>query len=366
MASSSKPKPSRTHKASSTSSRRSSSTTTSSTTKTPIYINIYDLLPPGRLSSLLWTLGSSLLHSGVVIPTLSLEFAFGGHNKPLTTGVYSTPPAYAPPGSTHRSSILAGFSAHSPSEIEDILKDISEKFLGPRYNLLTNNCNHFTSALVLALTGKAAPGWLNRAAGIGLALPCVVPREWISPPDVDTAEGELLAEDDEEEEEEEEEEDDVIARAVYKDHDDGEEDEEDVEADERASMLESERHRRLRDEQRRQREVELRSRREAQQQRQGSGSGSKRLSVASINRSMSLAGSAVTTSTGRNSSIEQCDDDDDDVVGQSLAGGKRITTVDEPPARLVKRVDSAGRELPVAERAPVPKAATVAAASSRT
>ncbi|USW46763.1 Putative PPPDE peptidase domain-containing protein [Septoria linicola] len=366
MASSSKPKPSRTRIASSTSSRRSSSTTTSSTTKTPIYINIYDLLPPGRLSSLLWTLGSSLLHSGVVIPTLSLEFAFGGHNKPLTTGVYSTPPAYAPPGSTHRSSILAGFSAHSPSETEDILKDIGEKFLGPRYNLLTNNCNHFTSALVLALTGKAAPGWLNRAAGIGLALPCVVPREWISPPDVDTAEGELLAEDDEEEEEEEED-DDVIARAVYKDHDDGEEDEEDVEADERASMLESERHRRLRDEQRRQREVELRSRREAQQQRQGSGSGTKRLSVASINRSMSLAGSAVTTSTGRNSSIEQCDDDDDnDVVGQSLAGGKRITTVDEPPARLVKRVDSAGRELPVAERAPVPKAATVAAASSRT
>lgn len=33
---------------------------------------------------------------------------------------------------------------------------------------------------------------MNRAASIGLALPCVVPREWISPPDVETAEGELL------------------------------------------------------------------------------------------------------------------------------------------------------------------------------
>lgn len=30
---------------------------------------------------------------------------------------------------------------------------------------------------------------------MGLALPCVVPREWITPPDVDTADGELVDED---------------------------------------------------------------------------------------------------------------------------------------------------------------------------
>lgn len=37
---------------------------------------------------------------------------------------------------------------------------------------------------------------MNRAASIGVALPCVVPKEWIAPPDFDTAEGELLDEDD--------------------------------------------------------------------------------------------------------------------------------------------------------------------------
>ena len=45
------------------------------------------------------------------------------------------------------------------------------------------NCNHFTSYLCEKLTGRAAPSWINRAATIGVALPCVVPREWIDAPD---------------------------------------------------------------------------------------------------------------------------------------------------------------------------------------
>lgn len=71
--------------------------------------------------------------------------------------------------------------------------------MGTSYNLLTKNCNHFTSYLCEKLTGRCAPGWLNRAASIGVALPCVVPREWIAPPDHDTADGELLDEDFEDE-----------------------------------------------------------------------------------------------------------------------------------------------------------------------
>lgn len=50
--------------------------------------------------------------------------------------------------------------------------------MGTSYNLLTKNCNHFTSYLCEKLTSRSAPSWLNRAASIGVALPCVVPREW--------------------------------------------------------------------------------------------------------------------------------------------------------------------------------------------
>ena len=71
---------------------------------------------------------------------------------------------------------------------------VSDDFLGVSYNLLSRNCNHFTSALCENLTSRAAPSWLNRAASIGLALPCMVPRDWIDPPDRDSAEGMLLEE----------------------------------------------------------------------------------------------------------------------------------------------------------------------------
>lgn len=104
-----------------------------------------------------------------------------------------------PPGGTFRCELLQGFTFRPEHDIENIIKEVSQQFQGMSYNLLSNNCNHFTSHLCEKLTSVSAPTWLNRAASIGVALPCVVPREWIAPPDHDTADGELLEEDDEDE-----------------------------------------------------------------------------------------------------------------------------------------------------------------------
>ncbi|KAJ4296056.1 hypothetical protein N0V88_004758 [Collariella sp. IMI 366227] len=173
--------------------RTKSHRTTLSLSKTEILINIYDLLSPGRLSSVLWHLGTSLLHSGVVIN--GKEYAYGGHDQRGVTGVYWTKPRLDPPGGTFRCEYLHGFTLAPPEEIDRIVKEVSQEFLGPGYNLLTRNCNHFTSALCEKLTGQAAPGFLNRAASIGVALPCVVPRDWVQVPDFEMADGELLDED---------------------------------------------------------------------------------------------------------------------------------------------------------------------------
>ena len=100
-----------------------------------------------------------------------------------------------PPGGTFRCEILQGFTLASAAEIDGIIREASEEFLGTAYNLLTKNCNHFTAHLCQKLTGRPGPGWLNRAATIGVALPCVVPRDWIEAPDFQSAEGELLEED---------------------------------------------------------------------------------------------------------------------------------------------------------------------------
>lgn len=165
--------------------------------RTEITIHVYDLLPPGKVSTLLWAIGSSLLHSGVVIG--DREYAYGGHDRRDTTGVYWTKPGLEPPGGTFRQAILHGFSFRPQEEMDAIIQEASLEFLGTSYNLLTKNCNHFTSYLCERLTGRTAPSWVNRAASIGVALPCVVPREWIAPPEYDTADGELLDEDFEDE-----------------------------------------------------------------------------------------------------------------------------------------------------------------------
>ncbi|ORY09100.1 PPPDE putative peptidase domain-domain-containing protein [Clohesyomyces aquaticus] len=190
MSSSTRPKPSRKSSA--------NHRTTLSLQKTEVRIHVYDLLPPGKVSSVLWALGSSLLHSGVVIN--GKEYAYGGHEKPGHTGVYWTNPGLEPPGGTFRLAILHGFSFRPEEELKAIISEASEQFQGTSYNLLTKNCNHFTSYLCKKLTSRLAPSWLNRAASIGVALPCVVPREWIAPPDHDTADGELLDEDFDEDE----------------------------------------------------------------------------------------------------------------------------------------------------------------------
>ncbi|KAI0404404.1 PPPDE putative peptidase domain-containing protein [Xylaria palmicola] len=180
-------------KPSSSRTSRQSHRSTLSLTRTEIVINVYDLLPPGRLSSVLWTVGTSLLHSGVVIN--GKEYAYGGHDRRGVTGVFWTQPGTEPPGGTFRTEILQGFTFATEAEINSIIQRASAEFDGSAYNILTRNCNHFTSYLCQKLTGRPGPGWLNRAASIGVALPCVVPRDWIDPPDFETADGELLGDD---------------------------------------------------------------------------------------------------------------------------------------------------------------------------
>ncbi|TLD34865.1 SAICAR synthase-like protein [Venturia nashicola] len=148
--------------------------------KTEIRINIYDLLPPGKLSSILWTIGGSLLHSGVVV----------GDKEPRLE----------PPGGTFRLEILQGFTVRSDAELEAVITEASETFPGTSYNLLTNNCNHFTSYLCQKLTGRPAPKWLNRAASVGLSLPCLIPTDWITPPEYESVDGSLVEEEDDDDE----------------------------------------------------------------------------------------------------------------------------------------------------------------------
>jgi len=95
--------------------------------RTEVIINVYDLLPPGKISTVLWAIGSSLLHSGVVIG--DREYAYGGHDRRGLTGVYWTKPAQEPPGGTFKQSILHGFSFRPVEELDAIIHEVWSRII---------------------------------------------------------------------------------------------------------------------------------------------------------------------------------------------------------------------------------------------
>lgn len=127
MSSSTRPKPSR-----KTSGQQHRSTL--SLQRAEVTIHVYDLLPPGKVSTVLWAIGSSLLHTGVVIG--DKEYAYGGHDRRDLTGVYWTKPGQEPPGGTFRQAILHGFSFRPAEELESIIQEVrhltcDRSLLGP-------------------------------------------------------------------------------------------------------------------------------------------------------------------------------------------------------------------------------------------
>ncbi|KAF4557004.1 DeSI-like protein [Elsinoe fawcettii] len=149
---------------------------------TEVIVHVYDLLPPSRLASLLWTLSTPLVHTSLHLPPSRHELAFGGHPHPNITGVYTTPVLSPPPGARHRTTLHLGLSRLQPWELTAAIEEACALFKGTEYNLLTRNCNHFTDHLARRLCGKGLPGWCNRAAAVGVALPCLVPADWVVPP----------------------------------------------------------------------------------------------------------------------------------------------------------------------------------------
>ena len=128
----------------------------------------------------------------------------------------------------------------------------------------------------------------------------MVPKEWIAPPDHETAEGELVEE----------------------------EEFEDEEVDERAAMLVSDRRRRAKEQQQR-------------RKRQDSEASGK---------------TDVSETTIPERPWDEEVQTEQEVGGTSLAGGRRIPDLSgTPPPRLVSVRDTSGRDMPVAERAPMPK-----------
>mmetsp|Transcript_15618 Transcript_15618/g.40022 ORF Transcript_15618/g.40022 Transcript_15618/m.40022 type:complete len:89 (+) Transcript_15618:168-434(+) len=77
--------------------------------------------------------------------------------------------------------MIIGTTSLSPTEVESFFKKKSKEFKGNTYNLLANNCNHFSDAICFELTGNHLPAWVNRLASVGDRFRNLIPAEYQSP-----------------------------------------------------------------------------------------------------------------------------------------------------------------------------------------
>lgn len=81
--------------------------------------------------------------------------------------LYTRLPVRTAPGARFRESLDMGSFSGGSSTLNRAIDSLREDFGPDRYNVLTRNCNTFSSALCEELLGKPIPGYVNRLAWMG-------------------------------------------------------------------------------------------------------------------------------------------------------------------------------------------------------
>lgn len=134
-----------------------------------VLVNVYDLALPAN--EFLFPVGLGLYHSGVEIGGSEYTYADAA-------GVFAHAPRAVPDHAPFRQQIDMGQCDASlvPGAIAAL--SASDSKFGPHeYNVLQNNCNHFTRALVWHLLKKPIPGYINRLADMGACCSCLIPKQ---------------------------------------------------------------------------------------------------------------------------------------------------------------------------------------------
>jgi hypothetical protein len=126
-------------------------------------LNVYDIHDSNAVFS---GLGLGFYHSGIEVciegdDTISYEYSFS------TGGISRTAPRLRAFG-VLRNSIIMGNVRGSAINIHKLISQFGRTTYAPgTYDLINNNCNHFTDAVCFALLETHIPAWVNRFAYIG-------------------------------------------------------------------------------------------------------------------------------------------------------------------------------------------------------
>eukprot|EP00672_Neobodo_designis_P024297 CAMPEP_0174850784 /NCGR_PEP_ID=MMETSP1114-20130205/21137_1 /TAXON_ID=312471 /ORGANISM="Neobodo designis, Strain CCAP 1951/1" /LENGTH=337 /DNA_ID=CAMNT_0016085271 /DNA_START=60 /DNA_END=1073 /DNA_ORIENTATION=+ len=152
---------------------------------TPVYVNVYHLMPGPQAAINGALMGLGVFHSGVEVA--GAEFAFGGDaSSPERPGVFQHPPkAILPAPQFHRSHHVGNLPKNvTLSQVQSVSHELGDAKRGGwtcgSYNLMLRNCNHFAEAFVGELSKRFVepaggvplvyPGYINRAAKMGTGL----------------------------------------------------------------------------------------------------------------------------------------------------------------------------------------------------
>jgi hypothetical protein len=132
-----------------------------------VFLNVYDLHPANDWCCL-YNFGFGLYHTGVQIR--DQEFTFSQE------GIFDTEPKAVPEGIRLRATIEIGSFYGNADAVRRAISDLTEHFRPGSYHLLKKNCNTFSNALCIKLTGNPVPGYVNRLANIAAMFPAIWPQ----------------------------------------------------------------------------------------------------------------------------------------------------------------------------------------------
>lgn len=123
----------------------------------PVYLNVY-ILGYGAP-------GLRAYHTGIACGRREYSFYEGA-------GIFHCHPEHAPAG-VYFKSIHIG-EVDNPYQVNDAAYKLSNEFPKGSYNIISHNCNDYTSRLSEEVFGKKNPSWINRLARIARSGACSI------------------------------------------------------------------------------------------------------------------------------------------------------------------------------------------------
>jgi len=136
-----------------------------------VALHIYDVWGYSavkHLNTVVSLLGTGAFHSAVEV--FGVEYSYGYKDDPPgASGIFTCEPCKCQAHS-YREQVVMGRTEMSELEVESVLEELREEWVGQDYDLLRRNCCHFSDEFCRRLGVGAIPAWVNNLAAAGASL----------------------------------------------------------------------------------------------------------------------------------------------------------------------------------------------------